>query len=79
MSEPTIAAGAVCGLMHLAVSRGASRAALVDRSEIDLEDFADQDNRIPLMKYVALMRAGKGLCNDPALMYSGAPTAGRKR
>lgn len=27
----------------------------------------DADNRIPLSKYVALMRAGKELCNDPAL------------
>jgi AraC-type transcriptional regulator len=64
MPELTIGAGFARGLMELAVSKGAGRQTLVERSQIDLED---QDNRIPFAKYVALMRAGKELCNDPAL------------
>lgn len=67
MSEPTVAAGFVRGLMELAVSKGASRQELAERSRIDPAELQDRDNRIPFAKYVALMRAGKELCNDPAL------------
>jgi AraC-like DNA-binding protein len=67
MAKPTIAAGFARALMELAVSKGASKKTLADRSQINLEELQDQDNRIPFAKYVALMRAGKELCNDPAL------------
>lgn len=67
MPEPTIAAGFARALMELAVKKDASRKALAERSGIDPEDLRDQDNRIPFAKYVALMRAGKELANDPAL------------
>ena len=67
MAELTVAAGLARGLMDLAVSKGADRAALAARSGIDPADLADQDRRIPFTKYVALMRAGKELANDPAL------------
>ena len=67
MPEPTVAAGLVRGLMELAVSKGASREVLAERARIDPEELQDQDNRIPFSKYVALMRAGKELSNDPAL------------
>jgi AraC-like DNA-binding protein len=67
MPEPTVAAGVARGLMELAVSKGASRKELAERSRIDPEELQDQDNRIQFAKYVALMRAGKELCNDPAL------------
>ena len=63
----TVAAGLARGLIELAVAKGASQAALAERSGIAPEDLEDQDNRIPFAKYVALMRAGKELCNDPAL------------
>jgi AraC-like DNA-binding protein len=53
--------------MELAVSKGASQVILADRSGIDPADLQDQDNRIPFAKFVALMRAGKELCRDPAL------------
>ncbi len=56
-----------CGLMDLAVSKGASRTALIERSGIDPQDLGDQDNRIPFAKYVALTRAGKEFTHDPAL------------
>ena len=67
MREPSVAAGYARGLMELAVSRGASRQILAERSGIDVADLHDQDSRIPFARYVALMRAGKELCGDPAL------------
>src|SRR5665213_4589108 len=67
MPELTVAAGLARGLIDLAVSKGANPQALAERAGIKLEDLQDQDNRIPFKNYVALMRAGKGLCNDPAL------------
>jgi AraC-like DNA-binding protein len=67
MTELTVAAGFVRGLMEVAVSRGACRQELAERSRIDPAELLDQDNRVPFAKYVALMRAGKELCRDPAL------------
>jgi AraC-like DNA-binding protein len=67
MPELTVAAGLARGLMELAVSKGASQKALAERSCIDPQELLDQDRRIPFVKYVALMRAGKELCGDPAL------------
>jgi AraC-like DNA-binding protein len=67
MPKLTVAAGLARGLMELAVSKGASQAELLARSGIAAEDLTDVDRRIPLAKYVALMRAGQELANDPAL------------
>ena len=67
VAEPTVAAGIAAGLMDLAVAKGAARAELAARAGIDLAKLADQDNRIPFHRYIALMRAGQALCNDPAL------------
>jgi AraC-like DNA-binding protein len=67
MAEPTVGAGFARGLLELAVSKGARRPALIAQSGIDPADLEDQDARIPFARYVALMRAGKALCGDPAL------------
>ena len=67
MAKPTISAGFARALLELAVSKGASRTALVERSKIDPRRLQDPDNRIPLAKCVVLMRAGQELSNDPAL------------
>lgn len=67
MAELTVGAGFARGLLELAVSKGASRRTLAERSCIDIKDLEDQENRIPFVKYVALMRAAKELSNDPAL------------
>jgi AraC-like DNA-binding protein len=67
MSELTLAASGVRALMDMAVSRGASRRLLAERSGIDPADLQDRDNRIAFDKYVALMRAAQELCGDPAL------------
>jgi AraC-like DNA-binding protein len=67
MAELTVAASVARVLMEFAVSKGASRCALADRSRIDPAELQDGDNRIPFAKYAALMRAGQELCGDPAL------------
>jgi AraC-like DNA-binding protein len=67
MARPTLSAGFAQALVELAVSKGASRTELVERSRIDPKQLQDQDNRIPLKKYAALLRAGQELCNDAAL------------
>jgi AraC-like DNA-binding protein len=67
MPKLTVAAGLARGLMELAIDKGASQAELLARSGIAAEDLTDIDRRIPFAKYVALMRAGQELANDPAL------------
>ena len=67
MAELTVAAGLARGLIDVCVSRGANARALAQRAGIALEDLDDQDKRIAFKNYVALMRAGKELCDDPAL------------
>lgn len=67
MSELTVGAGLPRGLVRLAVAKGARADELWARSGIDPADLDDQDNRVPMPKYVALMRAAKELTNDPAL------------
>lgn len=67
MAELTIAASGVRALLDVAVSRGANRRALTERSQIEPAELEDPDNRVPFSKYIALMRAGQELCNDPAL------------
>jgi len=63
----SVAAGIAKGLLEFAVSRGASRKLLVERSGIAFEEFEDPDRRIPLERYASLMRAGAKLSNEPAL------------
>jgi len=67
MPELTVAAGLARGLIEVAASKGAREESLLARAGLSRAELEDQDNRIPLPKYVALMRAGKELCNDPAL------------
>ena len=67
MSEPTIAAGYPKAFLYFAVSRGADRKVLLERSQIRPDDLKDQEGRIRLANYMALMRAGIELCNEPAL------------
>src|SRR6266481_9373897 len=67
MPNPTISAGYPKALLDFAVSRGADRQTLIERSRIRPDDLEDQDNRIPLANYIALLKAGIELCNEPAL------------
>ena len=67
MADPSVVAGFARGLLELAVSKGVDRRALLERSEISAEELDDQDKRIPLPKYIALLRSAKALSGDPAL------------
>jgi AraC-like DNA-binding protein len=67
MAELTIVASGVRALLELAVSKGASRRMLLERSRIEPRDLEKGDNRIPFSRYMLLMKAGQELCNDPAL------------
>lgn len=67
MANPTIAAGYPRAFLDFAVSRGADRQMLIEQSLIRPDDLEDQDNRIPLANYLALLEAGIELCNEPAL------------
>ena len=66
-SPATVTAGFTRALLDLAAAKGADPTILAERSGIDPEDLQDQDNRIPLSKYLALMSASQDLCDDPAL------------
>lgn len=67
MPNPTISAGYPKALLDFAGSRGADRRTLIERSQINPDDLKEQDNRIPLGNYMALLHAGIELCNEPAL------------
>jgi AraC-like DNA-binding protein len=67
MAKPTVAAGFARALLDFAVSKGADRQTLIERSHIRPEDLKDQDNRIPLPNYMALLKAGIESCHEPAL------------
>lgn len=66
-SRATVGAGYARGLVDLAVKLGADRTALLARCGVTATDLADQDNRVPMANYVALMRTAKMLANEPAL------------
>lgn len=67
MSNPTIAAGFPRAFLDFAISRGADRHTLIERSNIQPDDLNEQDKRIPIVNYIALLKAGIELCNEPAL------------
>jgi AraC-like DNA-binding protein len=67
MPNPTIAAGYPKAFLDFAVSKGADRQTLLDRSGIPPADLSDLDKRIPLGNYVELIKAGIELCREPAL------------
>jgi AraC-like DNA-binding protein len=66
MAGPTVAAGVTRRLLEVAVELGASMPALLDASGIEPEELADHDDRVALARHMALVRAAKRLCGDPA-------------
>ena len=65
--ELTVAAGLARGLIEFAARKGADVEALAKRSGIDPGALDDHDLRVPMDRYVALMRAAKALTGDAAL------------
>jgi len=77
MPNRTAHVAAARALMDFALSKGCSTAFLVERSGIDLADLRDDENRIPLAKYVALMKAAQEATGDPAFaLHFGESDAG---
>jgi AraC-like DNA-binding protein len=66
-TSETIAAPFARALLELAVAKGAGRRELLERSGIEAAALDDRDARIPLTRWVALMRIGGEACGDPAL------------
>ena len=67
MVELTVGAGIARGLFRFAVARGADAEALRARSGLDAADLDDQDKRVAMTRYIALMRAAKELSGDAAI------------
>lgn len=67
MAEGSVAAGVARGMAKVAAARGADRGALLAATGVDPALLEDQDARIPLDRFRALIRAGQRLAGDPAL------------
>lgn len=67
VAELTVAAALARGLIEFAARKGADVEALAQRSGIDPRSLEEQDGRLPMDRYVALMRAAKELTGDPAV------------
>lgn len=64
---PTAAAGIVKGFLDFAVTEGSDRAALLAASGLAGTDLSDQDARVPLASYKALIEAACAASGDGAL------------
>ncbi|MPQ96096.1 AraC family transcriptional regulator [Thioclava sp. JE_KL1] len=68
MSQPMMAAGFVSALLDYAVERGAPRASLLTACGLDADDLSDQDNRVPIAAYQALIGSAMEATGDTALL-----------
>ncbi len=67
MIKMTVSAGYAKMLLDFAVSKGADNQQLLEQSHIELADLEDADKRIPMARYIALMKFSIVLCNEPSL------------
>jgi AraC-like DNA-binding protein len=67
MADLTVSAGIVRGLAEFAATRGADRGHLLARAGIEPALLDDPDNRLPLARYKAMVRAAQDMCADPAI------------
>jgi AraC-like DNA-binding protein len=63
----TIAAGYPRAMLEFAVSKGADRQALLQRSGLSASLLADQDRHVPVARYVALIEAAAALTAEPGI------------
>lgn len=68
MKTPTVAAGLVRSVVDYVAHRGADATALTSSVGLTAADLEDQDARIPLALYKALIATAKRVTDDPALM-----------
>ena len=67
MTEPTIAVGFANALIDFAITKGADRQSLLQRSRIRPEGLNNDDSRLSLVSYIELNKVAIELCNEPAL------------
>ncbi len=67
MNKPTVAAGYAKALLDFAVAQGSDEARLCEVAQITPDVLLDQDNRISIDSYIALMRTAKADTGNPAL------------
>ena len=67
MADPTISAGYPRAMLGFAVTKGADRVALLERSGLTDQNLCEQDNRVPVNKYIALIKAAAELTKEPAI------------
>lgn len=67
MEGLTVGAGLPRGLVRLAVSKGVNADDLLACAGLTAAELDDQDNRIAMPAYIALMRAAREMTDDPAL------------
>lgn len=68
MSQQMMAAGFVSALLDYIAGRGASRDGILAATGLAAADLADQDNRVPVAAYHALIAAGIAATGDTALL-----------
>ncbi|KAA9008877.1 AraC family transcriptional regulator [Histidinibacterium aquaticum] len=68
MSEQTMAAGFAAAFLDYAVAEGAPCDRLLAASRLTVDDLADQDRRIPVAAYEALIAAGIEATGDTSLL-----------
>lgn len=68
MSDKTMAAGFATGFLDYAVAEGARRDALLAASGLTDDILSDQDRRIPIASYQALIAAGIEAVGDTSLL-----------
>jgi len=68
MSDQTMAAGFATAFLDYAVAEGAPRGSLLAASRLTDEDLADQDTRIAVASYQALIAAGVEATGDTSLL-----------
>jgi AraC-like DNA-binding protein len=67
MDHPTIGAGYPRAMLEFAVSKGADRDTLLQRSGIKAEDLSQQDNRVAVSDYVDLLKAAAALTGEAGI------------
>lgn len=68
MSQPMMAAGFAAALLEYAVEQGAPRGTLLAACGLEDQDLADQDNRVPVAAYQALIAAAMETTGDTAIL-----------
>ncbi|MEP1766005.1 MAG: AraC family transcriptional regulator ligand-binding domain-containing protein [Sulfitobacter sp.] len=68
MNTPTIAAGFVAALANFAAQHGADRAALLSAGGLTETDLSNQDNRVPVSAYHAVIETAIAQTGDTALL-----------